>query len=457
MANWNLPAITSGYLDFVTELNEKFIDAATLQVGSPTNLPDFTIRFNRTPAVFEELYQGVWYTKFLGISGGGTGSSTPAGARTNLGLGSMSTQNSNAVAITGGSITGVNYNANDITSGIVALARGGTGSSLTLPPFGYPMMSDGTKVTFGEGVQIPQLNASALVVGTVPAARLPAEVAYKNQDNNFVAQKIGSYSTIQGPNSILGFNDTAAGADLKYWRIVQYSTGTLYLESMTDSQGAIHSQYSFERNGRFSCGYVSADASQLRNIDASQLLLGVVPIGRLGTNAPTGGYFLRSDNTWQPVTTASVDPVPSGLIGMFMSGCPAGWTRVAALDNRFPLGSGSPGVAGGSVTHLHRVDGTVTSGGTHRHHASLGGSASGTVDGRTDEETNQAPIDVNRSGPTALLFLPHSHRVNIGVSLSVGVSGDTDDNGNHNHTFSVDTQPGGDYPPYMSVVFCQKN
>src|SRR6187455_432876 len=242
MANWNLPAITSGYLDFVTELNEKFIDAATLQVGSPTNLPDFTIRFNRTPAVFEELYQGVWYTKFLGISGGGTGSSTPAGARTNLGLGSMSTQNSNAVAITGGSITGVNYNANDITSGIVALARGGTGSSLTLAGVGAVFISNGTQVVWDTGVNIAQLNANALIVGTVPDARLSVNVAMRNLNNTFLGsnefQGYVTFSHAPGANSptivsaspTLNFFDAAGATNEHYYRITVSGRNFLFQE-----------------------------------------------------------------------------------------------------------------------------------------------------------------------------------------------------------------------------------
>jgi hypothetical protein len=56
----------------------------------------------------------------LPIALGGTGASTAAGARTNLGLGTISTQNANAVAITGGSITGITD---------LAVADGGTGAS----------------------------------------------------------------------------------------------------------------------------------------------------------------------------------------------------------------------------------------------------------------------------------------------------------------------------------------
>lgn len=43
----------------------------------------------------------------LPIEDGGTGASTAVGARTNLGLGTMATQNANAVAITGGTLSGV--------------------------------------------------------------------------------------------------------------------------------------------------------------------------------------------------------------------------------------------------------------------------------------------------------------------------------------------------------------
>jgi hypothetical protein len=56
----------------------------------------------------------------LPVASGGTGSNTASGARTNLGLGTISTQNSNAVTITGGSITGITD---------LAVADGGTGAS----------------------------------------------------------------------------------------------------------------------------------------------------------------------------------------------------------------------------------------------------------------------------------------------------------------------------------------
>lgn len=55
----------------------------------------------------------------LAVADGGTGATTAAIARTNLGLGSIATQNANAVTITGGTITGVDP---------IAVASGGTGA-----------------------------------------------------------------------------------------------------------------------------------------------------------------------------------------------------------------------------------------------------------------------------------------------------------------------------------------
>ena len=65
---------------------------------------------------------------------GGTGASNATGARANLGLGSMAVQNSDSVAITGGTITGVAITPiGGITRTIVTakLTSGGTNGSMT--------------------------------------------------------------------------------------------------------------------------------------------------------------------------------------------------------------------------------------------------------------------------------------------------------------------------------------
>lgn len=59
-------------------------------------------------------------TTALPVTSGGTGSSTASNARTNLGLGTIATQDASAVAITGGTIAGITD---------LAVADGGTGAS----------------------------------------------------------------------------------------------------------------------------------------------------------------------------------------------------------------------------------------------------------------------------------------------------------------------------------------
>jgi hypothetical protein len=104
------------------------------------------------------------------VAFGGTSSNTPAGARNNLGLGSIATQNSNEVTITGG-----NFNNVDITAGTIsnlniplAVVSGGTGAN----------SAGAARINLGLGTVSTQ-NASAVAItgGTISGLGTPLEVA----------------------------------------------------------------------------------------------------------------------------------------------------------------------------------------------------------------------------------------------------------------------------------------
>jgi hypothetical protein len=54
--------------------------------------------------------------------------------------------------------------------------------------------------------------------------------------------------------------------------------------------------------------------------------------------------------------------IPSGLISMFNTSAPSGWTRFSALDNLFVRANTAYGATGGSDTHSHSANGGVVTG-----------------------------------------------------------------------------------------------
>lgn len=94
---------------------------------------------------------------------GGTGATNAPNARTNLGLGTIATQNSSSVSITGGSISGITD---------LAIADGGTGASTASDARTNLGLGSAAVLNAGTANGVATLDAG----GTVPLSQIPASI-----------------------------------------------------------------------------------------------------------------------------------------------------------------------------------------------------------------------------------------------------------------------------------------
>lgn len=106
---------------------------------------------------------------------------------------------------------------------------------------------------------------------------------------------------------------------------------------------------------------------------------------------------------------------PPGLILPFDTACPSGWTRVTALDDTFLMGASAYGATGGTVQHRHYVN-----------------PVSQNTTAASGNEGNERTGFVTNTSSTQT----HVHAADISTSYSEYRS---------------------NYPPYIKVVFCQKD
>ena len=98
MGDWDAPALTDPYADFLSDLTDRDVDAATMATA-PTNPPTGYIRWDNTLMKFQRWSGSAWVTLVLSVAGGGT-----EGV---VALGTMAFQNSNAITVTAGTIVGI--------------------------------------------------------------------------------------------------------------------------------------------------------------------------------------------------------------------------------------------------------------------------------------------------------------------------------------------------------------
>jgi len=194
---------------------------------------------------------------------------------------------------------------------------------------------------------------------------------------------------------------------------IYISDGSNYLPDSTVDTGAIV-------NGTIVTGDIATDT----------ILAGNIAAGAVGTSE-------IADGTIANVDLASA-VAPSGMIAMFDTNCPTGWTRVTGLDGKFLVGGASYSAAAGgsdsvtlSVAQLpgHTHTGTTASAGLHSHtydHAEGGCAGASYCIGNTTLSSYRTSVE-----------------------------------GAHTHTFTTDSTGSGlavdNRPSYATIVICKKD
>jgi hypothetical protein len=238
----------------------------------------------------------------VAINNGGTGATTAANARTNLELGTMATQASNSVSITGGSIAGITD---------LAIADGGTGGSTAtqartnlglvigsdIQPFSnnltaiaavtthglFVKNSAGTAITrsIAAGGSITVTNGDGVSGNPTISLSSTPEVSAILKIGTNGSGNIGQTGNRFG--TIFGTATTAQYADLaeKYTTDVEYEAGTVLAVAINGDAEATQTWQSGQRV----LGVISTNPAFLMNDDADGqaiALRGRVPVKVIG-------------------------------------------------------------------------------------------------------------------------------------------------------------------------------
>lgn len=279
----------------------------------------------------------------VAVVDGGTGATTASGARTSLGLGSVSIQNASAIALTGGTITGTTITGINISglNSALAIADGGTGAT----------SASAARTALGLGTIALQAASNVAITGGsitgVGLTNLTAPLALASGGT-------GS-TTAAGARTALGLGTIATQA-----ASAVNITGGSALNLSTFSAGTtdgLNTASTNARVARFLDSSTTADGSVATGVR--------VESSRSYTTA-TGGEHYGLNVYSAPALNISV----AKNYGIFIQGAPTGttaadeqvglklhWDSIAAITTPLHIGIGNHiGVVGGVITESRNME-----------------------------------------------------------------------------------------------------